>query len=101
MAVSTVEMAMLVLAIGNVILGLVIGYQAYRGFRRHKSGPMRTLSIGLILLTAIAYTFAFLAWLGVRTGVIPDAFGDPLWLIYRLLQFSGLAFITYSLYKRP
>lgn len=98
---STIELVSFAVVLGNVALGLVIGYQAYRGFRRHESGPMRYLSIGLILLTAIAYSLAFFGWLAIRFGPLPESFGEPLGLVYRLIQFSGLAFITFSLYKRP
>jgi len=94
------NLAMFVVVLGNVALGLVIGYQAYRGFRRHESGPMRYLSIGLILLTAVAYTLAFVSFWLVYFGYIPSDFGRPLALLYRLVQFAGLSFITYSLYRR-
>lgn len=98
---TAIEWSILAVSVGNVILGLVIGYQAYRGFRRHESGPMRYLSIGLILLTAIAYTLAFVGWLAIQFGPLAESLGEPLFLSYRLIQFAGLVFITYSLYKRP
>lgn len=93
--------AMLAIVVGNVALGLFIGYHAYRGFRRHRSGPMRYLSVGLILLTAIASSLAFFSWLAIRYGFLPETLGDPLALLYRLLQFAGLVLIAYSLYQRP
>lgn len=100
MAMDAFDAVMFAVIVGNVALGLVIGYQAYRGFRRHESGPMRYLSIGLMLLTAIAYSIAFFGWMAVWFGVIPEAYGRPVALVYRLVQFAGLSFITYSLYIR-
>lgn len=95
------DWVMLGVTFGTVVLGLVIGYQAYRGFRRNDSRPMQFLSMGLILLTAIAYSMAFLGTLGLRLGYIPLAYQRPLTLVVRVIQFTGVAFITYSLYKRP
>lgn len=91
----------LLLAVGSVSLGLFIGYHAYRGFRRHESGPMRYLSIGLILLTAVASTFALLSWALSELDVIPAVLDAPLYFVYRAFQFAGLCFIAYSLYRRP
>ncbi len=100
MAWSLIDFVGFAVALGNVGLGLVIGYQAYRGFRRHDSGAMRYLSIGLILLTAIAYTYAFVLFMLVYFGYVSTDLARPLTLLYRVVQFVGLAFITYSLYIR-
>jgi hypothetical protein len=93
--------ALLVSAFGLVVLGLVLGYQAYRGFRRNDSRPMQFLSIGLILLTAVAYSLAFVGTLLLRQGVVPLQYQRPLTLLVRIIQFVGLGLITYSLYRRP
>jgi hypothetical protein len=97
---SLLDIAGFVVALGNVGLGLVIGYQAYRGFRRHESAAMRSLSLGLIFLTAIAYTYAFVLFLLVYFNYVSTEIAQPLTLVYRVVQFVGLAFITYSLYIR-
>lgn len=83
------------------LLGLVVGYQAYRGFRRHDSASMRQLSAGLLLLTAVSYTLAFVGTLLLRAGYLDASLQDPLTLVVRILQVAGLALITYSLYNRP
>jgi len=83
------------------LLGLVVGYQAYRGFRRHDNASMRQLSIGLLLLTAVSYTLAFVGTLLLRAGYLDASLQDPLTLVVRILQVAGLALITYSLYNRP
>jgi len=101
MSYDLLDWALLAAALGSVVLGLVLGHQAYRGFRRNDSRPMQFLSLGLILLTAVAYTLAFAGTLLIREGVVPLAYQRPLTLFVRLIQFVGLGFITYSLYRRP
>lgn len=89
------------LSLASVALGLVVGYQAYRGFRRHDSRSMQYLSIGLILLTAVPFTVSFVgSWLlYVEPGLaVPE---EVLALLVRGPMFAGLALITYSLYTRP
>lgn len=85
----------------STIVGLFIGYHAYRGFRRHQSAAMQYLSIGLILLTAVTYTAAFVGSALLQYGVLDSALRDPFTLVVRFLQLAGLAFIAYSLYRRP
>ena len=101
MSYTAMDWALLVAALGTTVLGLVIGYQAYRGFRRNDSRPMEYLSVGLILLTAVAYTISFVGTLLLQQGVIPLRFRQPLTLLVRLIQFVGLGFITLSLYRKP
>lgn len=85
----------------STAVGLFIGYHAYRGFRRHQSTAMQYLSAGLILLTAVTYTAAFVGSALLRYGVIDTTLRDPFTLTVRLLQLAGLACIAYSLYRRP
>lgn len=101
MTYDLLDWALLAAALGLVVLGLVLGYQAYRGFRRNDSRPMQFLSVGLILLTAVAYTLAFVSTLLLREGIVPIEFQRPITLGVRLVQFAGLLLITYSLYRRP
>lgn len=100
-AVDPVEVATISIPLASAVLGLVIGYQAYRGFRRHESASMRFLSIGLILLTAVSFSVAAFGTLLLRWHVFPSNFETPIRLVARISQFAGLAFITYSLYRRP
>jgi len=101
LASGPVDWAIVAFAAGSTALGLVIGYQAYRGYRRHESTSMQYLSVGLILLTAVTFGAAFVGTLLLRQGIIPVRFERPFTLVVRMLQFVGLAFITYSLYRRP
>ncbi|WP_136688172.1 DUF7521 family protein [Halorhabdus amylolytica] len=100
-SVDPVEVATVSIPLASAMLGLVIGYQAYRGFRRHDSTSMRYLSLGLILLTAVSFSLAAFGTLLLRWGVIPLSFETPILLLARITQFAGLVFITYSLYRRP
>lgn len=101
LASSLIEWAIVGFAFGSTVVGSYIGYQAYRGFRRHQSRSMQYLSIGLFLLTAVAFGTAFVGSVLLREGVIPFRFQQPLTLLTRILQFLGVAFIAYSLHKRP
>lgn len=101
LASGPVDWGIVAFAAGSTVLGLVIGYQAYRGYRRHQSNSMQYLSIGLILLTAVTFGAAFVGTLLLRLGVLPIRYQQPFTLVVRMLQFVGLAFITYSLYRRP
>lgn len=101
MATGPVRLVLFALIVGIVVVGLFIGYQAYRGFRRHESRAMRLLSVGLILLTAVAPTIAFASFLGIEYGYVPADLGGPIAIGYRIFQFVGLCLIAYSLYQRP
>ncbi|MDH5021330.1 DUF7521 family protein [Halobacterium rubrum] len=93
--------AIVVVSLASTLVGLFVGYQAYRGFRRHQSTSMQYLSVGLILLTAVTNTAAFVGTGLLRLGVIDASLQSPLTLAVRLLQFAGLVCIAYSLYRRP
>lgn len=99
-ATSLADWAIVAFAFGSTVLGVYIGYQAYRGYRRHRSRSMQYLSIGLFLLTAVTYGAAFVGSLLLRQGVLPLALQTPFTLAVRVIQFVGLGFIAYSLYTR-
>lgn len=98
---SPVEWTISLFAFGSTVIGAYIGYQAYRGFRRHQSRAMQYLSLGLILLTTVAFGVSFVGSVLLRQGLIPLALEQPLTLFVRLSQFVGLALIAYSLHRRP
>lgn len=87
-------------ALGSTLIGLFIGIKAYQGYRRHESRSMQYLSIGLFMLTAVAYTAAFGGSLLLRQGIIADRYEVLITLVARAFQFAGLAFIAYSLHSR-
>lgn len=97
---TLVELAVVAAASLSTVVGLYIGYQAYRGLRRHDSAPMRYLSIGLIILTAVTYSVALVGTLLLRFEVLPLPYQDWFRLVVRLLQLAGLLFIAYSLHRR-
>lgn len=98
---TTLQLVILGVSLVATLLGIVVGYQAYRGFRRHDSASMRQLSVGLLLLTAVSFTLAFVGTLLLRAGYVDASLREPLTLVVRVLQVAGLALITYSLYNRP
>lgn len=95
---TTVELATTAAAAATALVGLYIGYQAYRGLRRHESAPMRYLSVGMVLLFGVAYATAFAGTTLLRVGAAPLVYQEYFRLVVRLVQLSGLCCIAYSLY---
>jgi 4-amino-4-deoxy-L-arabinose transferase-like glycosyltransferase len=82
----------------TALVGLYIGYQAYRGLRRHDSPPMRYLSAGLILLFGVTYAIAFAGNAVFRFGVTPLVYQGYFRISVRLIQLAGVSSIAYALY---
>lgn len=97
---TIVEWLIVGLAFGSTVVGGYIGYQAYRGYRRHDSRTMQFLSLGLFLLTAVAFSVAFVGSVLLREGYLAVQFQRPLTLVTRAFQFLGVLFIAYSLHSR-
>ncbi|WP_440989895.1 DUF7521 family protein [Haloarchaeobius baliensis] len=95
-----VQALVVTLAALSTAVGLLIGYQAYRGFRRHDSRPMQLLSVGLLLITAVTYSISFGGTLLMREGILPLAYQDAHTVLVRVTQLAGLSCILYSLYSR-
>lgn len=101
MTYTLLDWGVLAVSVASVALGLVIGYQAYRGFRRNDSRPMQFLSLGLILLTAVPFTLSFAGTFVFRLRPDLAAIQPQFQFLVRIIQFLGLGCITYSLYKKP
>jgi len=97
---TVIDWLIVALAFGSTAVGSYVGYQAYRGYRRHDSATMRYLSLGLFFLTAVAFSIAFVGSVLLRVGVLPSEFQQSLTLITRIFQFLGVLFIAYSLHRR-
>jgi|AntDeeMetagen192_2_1112575.scaffolds.fasta_scaffold02791_1 4-amino-4-deoxy-L-arabinose transferase-like glycosyltransferase len=97
-SLTTLELATTAAAAASALVGLYIGYQAYRGLRRHDSAPMRYLSIGMVLLFGVTYVTAFAGNALLQVGSVPLVYQDYFRLVVRLIQLSGLLCIAYSLY---
>lgn len=95
---TAIELATTTVAAVTAVVGLYIGYQAYRGLRRHDSQPMRYLSVGLILLFGVAYVTAFSVNALLRLGSVPLVYQGYFRLVVRVVQLSGVTCIAYSLY---
>lgn len=79
------------------ILGLYIGYHAYRGLRRNGSRRMRYLSIGMILVFGVTYLLSLVGGAIISTGGVPLRYQDAFRAGIRVLQVLGLVFIAYSM----
>lgn len=98
---DALQVVLVAMAAASTVLGLYVGYQGYRGFRRNDSVPMKFLSLGLILLTAVTYALSFGGSLAFQYELAPAVL-RPIWqLSVRGSQLAGLACIVYSLYRRP
>ncbi|MDQ2056305.1 MULTISPECIES: hypothetical protein [Halobellus] len=81
----------------SALLGLYIGYQAYRGLRRNDERSMRWLSVGMILLFGLTYTLAVAGQGLIAFRVLPIRFQNVIRLLVRTTQVVGLVCIAYSL----
>lgn len=97
---AAVEWLIVALAFGSTLIGGYVGYQAYRGYRRHDSRAMRALSLGLLLLTTVAFGIAFGGSVLLREGYLALRYQPYLTLLTRSLQFFGVLLIAYSLHSR-
>ena len=92
------------LGIGLVVtlLGLVISWRAYQGFRRNESRPMLLLAIGMMLITVVP-TFTELViipWFVVRY-TSPGTGAVSLTLtVSRLCEAVGISVLLYSIHIR-
>ena len=99
-SVTIIDRIIVALALGSTLVGSYVGYQAYRGYRRHNSRAMQALSLGLFFLTAVAFSIAFFGSLLLRDGYLGLQYQQPLTLVTRLFQFLGVLLIAYSLHAR-
>lgn len=97
---AAIDWMIMAFALGSTLVGSYVGYQAYRGYRRHDSRTMQALSMGLFFLTAVAFGIAFVGSLLLRQGYLGLQYQQPLTLITRLFQFLGVVLIAYSLHSR-
>lgn len=74
------------------ILGTIIAYQAYRGYRRNDARSMLYLGVGLLLLTLVPF---------LLNVVVTTAFGvDRIVTVFleNVSRLAGVVVIMYSLY---
>ncbi|MFB6159697.1 MAG: hypothetical protein ABEJ61_00795 [Haloferacaceae archaeon] len=76
----------------TAVLGLLVAYRAYQGYRRNRSEPMLYLAVGLVLVTAVPPLLSL---------VLSNATALAGWLVVLAMtasQTAGLVSILYSLY---
>lgn len=78
-------------AIATAVLGALVAYQAYRGYRRNASTVMLYLAIAVILLT----TAPVAVRLGLELLAVADHAGRA--LLAQTLRIFGLLTILYAL----
>ncbi|GAB3027518.1 DUF7521 family protein [Natronobiforma cellulositropha] len=98
--VRPIELAVGALATGATLIGLYIGYQAFRAWGRHRDPSMRYLAVGLFLLTAVTYSTALLGTVLVHLRLLSLPQQDWFWLAVHASQFAGLVLIAYALHRR-
>lgn len=95
-----IELVVVAFALGSAVVGLYIGWQAYRGLKRYESRQMLYLSVGMILVFGVAYATGFVGTLLLSLEIIPLPAQDYVRLAIRVTQFGGLLAIAYSLALR-
>ncbi|RQG95974.1 DUF7521 family protein [Natrarchaeobius chitinivorans] len=100
-AIRPIELVVGLLAAGATLIGLYIGYQAFRAWGRHRDPSMRYLAVGLILLTAVTYSTSFVGTVLIHLRLLSLPQQDWFWLVVHAAQFTGLALIAYALHRRP
>ena len=96
-----VQIVTLAFAGGSALVGLFIGYLAYRGLQRNRSRKMLFLAVGMILLFGVAYGVSLVGTLLFQFRILPLPLQDIFRLAIRVIQFAALLCIAYSLYIRP
>lgn len=81
----------------SAVIGLYIGYQAYRGLRRNDERSMRWLAIGMIVLFGVTYVLAVTGQGLIAFRIVPIHFQNAFRLVVRVTQVIGLSCIAYSL----
>lgn len=81
----------------SAVIGLYIGYHAYRGLRRNDDPSMRYLSVGMILLFGLAYILAVAGQGLIAFRIVSIQYQSVIRLIVRVVQLVGLLSIAYSL----
>ncbi|WP_049923556.1 DUF7521 family protein [Halopiger djelfimassiliensis] len=74
------------------LLGTVIAYQAYRGYRRNDAQSMLYLSIGLLLLTLCPFV------VNISVNTLTDTAQIVIVFFENVSRLLGLVSIMYSLY---
>lgn len=88
---TPVELAFLAGEAVSVLLGLVISYVAYRGYRRHDARPMLFVSAGFVLVLGVP---AVAAGVYVAVPFVSEANAGA---ITQVAEIAGLASILYGL----
>jgi hypothetical protein len=87
-----------VAATGSALVGLYIGYQAYRGLRRNDEPAMQYLAAGMIVLFGVTYVMAVVGQGLIALHVVTLGAQSAIRLLVRLFQLVGLSLIAYSLH---
>jgi len=99
--VRGIELIAGVFAGASALVGLYIGYLALKSYNRHRDPSMRYLALGLILLTAVTYTFTFIGSMLLQFRVLSLPQQDVFWTVAHVIQFAGLVCLAYALHRRP
>lgn len=82
------------------LLGILIVFQAYRGYRRNNSTRMLYLAIGFACLTLVPFALSLVVT--VIASALPSGEflrASVLPLASRIVEIIGLSIILYSLYE--
>lgn len=98
---SGAYLVLLTLTLVATGMGLVIVFQAFRGYHRYGSRPMLYLAVGLALVTVAPFVLSVAATsIGPALDFGPMEYTYLLPIVTRLVQLAGLSCILYSLYSQ-
>ena len=98
--VPTWYLPTLSLSLVATALGVVVTWQAYRGFKRHDERPLLFLAVGLAFLTVSPLVLDLTVTVYVARNFGAEATARIIPLVDYVTRIIGLAFVLYSLYGR-
>ena len=97
---SVLYLTLLAATMVAAVLGLLIVFQAYRGYRRNDSQRMLYLATGLALITVAPFLLSIVVTVfapALQSSGVLLSYVLP--IVSRVLEISGLLLILYSLYR--
>ena len=85
-----------------VLLGGVLSWRAYQGYRRNESRPMLLLAVGILLITVVPNLAELVVIPVFITAYLPESTPavDVMLIVSRGCEVTGVGLLLYSLYVR-
>lgn len=97
LAPGTFEATIMTAQVVKAVIGIVIAYIAYRGYRENESEPMKYLALGFILVLGVPFALYFGGVALLAVIGIPTIGQAAIVAIAELSQVAGLGAILHAL----